>query len=640
MSDPIQKNKQKAQAPMTLKAVNDFVVKFANVNGSGSSSANHMFAKAVFRMGLPVSARNVFPSNIQGMPTWYEIRINEKGHLGRRGETVDIMLSVNPQSMPSDVKEIEPGGYFIYDNTKPIDLRLIRNDINYIGIPLTQMTNTEYSEPRLRQLFKNVIYVGALAALIDMDFEVLTKLVGDQFKTKEKLIQPNIHALEMGYKYAKQHFECPLGLRLEKRDLVGESIFVDGNTACGLGAIYGGATVVPWYPITPSTSVVEAFEKYASRLRLDPATGEKNFMVIQAEDELAAIGMVIGASWNGARAFTATSGPGVSLMNEFLGLAYFSETPAVLIDVQRAGPSTGMPTKTQQSDLMISAYASHGDTKHLLLFPANPKECFDLTALALDVAERVQTPVILLTDLDLGMNDWLSEPFEWSDDRKYDRGKVYSADDLDALTEAGERFGRYKDVDGDGIPYRTYPGTHPDKGAYFNRGTSRDEHAIYTESGAEYVKNMERLSTKFKTALNYLPEPKIDLATVDGKADAGSKVAVIHFGTTEPSMFEALEILANEGSHIDSLSLKCFPFHDSVKHFIDSHEQIFVVEQNRDAQMRTLLINELEIDPARLTSITHYDGTPINATAIAAGIRNRLTGAANNKVTPIRSAEK
>lgn len=615
----------------TLSALNNFVVKFANVNGSGSSSANHMFAKAVFRMGIPVSARNIFPSNIQGLPTWYEVRINEKGHLGRRGETVDIMLSVNAQSMPKDVQEVEAGGYFIYDNTKPLDLRLIRDDINYIGIPLTQMTNAEYSEPRLRQLFKNVIYVGALAALIDMDFEVLAQLVSDQFKSKEKLIQPNIHALEMGYRYAKNKFECPLGLRLEKRDLTGDKIFVDGNTACGLGAVYGGATVAAWYPITPSTSVAEAFEKYASRLRLDPASGDKNYMVIQAEDELAAMGMVIGAAWNGSRSFTATSGPGVSLMNEFLGLAYFAEVPAVLIDVQRAGPSTGMPTKTQQSDVLLAAYASHGDTKHLLLFPSSPKECFDQTAQALDLAERVQTPVILLTDLDLGMNDWMSDPFEWDDARTYDRGKVLTAEDLDAMTEAGERFGRYLDKDGDGITYRTLPGTHPDKGAYFTRGTSRDEYAVYTEDGDKYVENMERLERKFKTALKYMPEPVVS------ECDGGSKVGVIHYGTTEPSMREAIEMLAEEDRHLDDLRLRCFPFHDSVLEFIDSHDQIFVVEQNRDAQMRTLLVNELEIDPARLIAITHYDGTPINANKIAEAIRDQLVDA---DITPIRSAKK
>lgn len=605
-----------------LSALNDFVVKFANVNGSGSSSANHMFAKAVFRMGIPVSARNIFPSNIQGLPTWYEIRINEGGFLGRRGDTVDIMLSVNPQSMPADVREVAPGGYFIYDNSKPLDLRLIRDDINYVGIPLTQITNAEYTDPRQRQLFKNVVYVGALAALIDMDFSVLIDLVKDQFKTKEKLIQPNIHALELGGRYAKNNVECPLGLRLETRDLTKGKIFVDGNTGCGLGAVYGGATVAAWYPITPSTSVAEAYEKYASRLRIDPATGKKNYAVVQSEDELSAIGMVIGASWNGARSFTATSGPGVSLMNEFLGLAYFAEVPAVLVDVQRAGPSTGMPTKTQQSDVLISAYASHGDTKHVLLFPASPKECFDMTALALDAAERLQTPIILLTDLDLGMNDWLSEPFEWDDERSYDRGKVMTAEELDA----GKDFGRYLDVDGDGISYRTYPGTHPDKGAFFTRGTSRDEYAIYTESGEVYVKNMERLVKKFRTALNYIPEPEINLAK------GGSPAGVIHFGTTDPAMKESLHILGQESIHLDELRLKSFPFHDSVKEFIDSHDQIFVVEQNRDAQMRTLLMNELDVDPAKLVRVLHYDGTPINATKISDIIRSNLSGA---EITPL-----
>ena len=605
-----------------LSALNDFVVKFANVNGSGSSSANHMFAKAVFRMGIPVSARNIFPSNIQGLPTWYEIRINEDGFLGRRGDTVDIMLSVNPQSMPSDVREVVPGGYFIYDNTKPLDLRLIRDDINYIGIPLTEITNAEYTDPRQRQLFKNVVYVGALSALIDMDFSVLVDLVKDQFKAKEKLIQPNIHALELGCRYAKNNFECPLGLRLETRDLTKGKIFIDGNTGCGLGAVYGGATVAAWYPITPSTSVAEAYEKYASRLRIDPATGKKNFAVVQAEDELSAIGMVIGASWNGARSFTATSGPGVSLMNEFLGLAYFAEIPAVLIDVQRAGPSTGMPTKTQQSDILISAYASHGDTKHIVLFPASPKECFDMTALSLDAAERLQTPIIMLTDLDLGMNDWLSEPFEWDDERTYDRGKVMTEEELDA----GADFGRYLDVDGDGITYRTYPGTHAEKGAFFTRGTSRDEYAIYTESGEVYVQNMERLVKKFRTALNYIPEPEINLA------EGGSPAGVIHFGTTDPAMKESLHLMAQDGIHLDELRLKAFPFHDSVKEFVESHDQIFVVEQNRDAQMRTLLMNELDIDPAKLIRVLHYDGTPINATKISDIIRSNLSGA---EITPL-----
>ncbi len=443
-----------------LESVNDFVIKFANVNGTGSASANNLFAKALFRMGLPVSPKNIFPSNIQGLPTWYEVRVSEKGYLGRRGG-VDIVLSVNPQSMPQDIEEVLPGGYFIYDNTKPLDLRLIRNDVNIIGLPLTRICNEQYKDPRQRQLFKNVIYVGALAALLDMDFKVLTALVGDQFKGKEKLILPNIHALELGHQYAKDNFECPLGIRVQTADAVGDKVLMDGNTALGLGAIYGGATVAAWYPITPSTSVVDAFEKYAKRMRIDPGTGRRNYAIVQAEDELAAIGMVIGASWNGARAFTATSGPGVSLMSEFLGLAYFAEIPTVLYDVQRAGPSTGMPTRTQQSDILSSAYASHGDTKQVLLFPSTPKECFDFGALSFDLAERLQTPIILMTDLDLGMNDNMSEPLHWDDSRSYDRGKVLNAEQLDEM----ERFGRYLDVDGDGICYRTYPGTHPEKGS-------------------------------------------------------------------------------------------------------------------------------------------------------------------------------
>ena len=453
----------------TIQAVNDFVIKFANVNGTGSASANHLFAKALFRMGLPVCPKNIFPSNIQGLPTWYEVRVSEKGYLGRRGG-VDIMLSVNPQSMPQDIQELETGGYFIYDNTKPLDLRLIRNDVEILGLPLTRICNQEYSDPRQRQLFKNVIYVGALVALLDIDFAVITNLVGDQYKGKEKLVAPNIHALELGHQYARENFDCPLSIRVEARDLVGDSIMIDGNSAIGLGAIYGGATLAAWYPITPSTSVVEAFEKYCKRLRIDPGSGRKNYAIVQAEDELAAIGMVIGASWNGARAFTATSGPGLSLMSEILGLAYFAEIPTVLIDVQRAGPSTGMPTRTQQSDVLSAAYASHGDTKQVLLFPSKPRECFDMAADAFDLAERLQTPIILMSDLDLGMNDNMSEPLYWDDDREYDRGKVLSAEDLDSA----EEFGRYLDVDMDAICYRTYPGTHSTKGAFLTRGTSHE----------------------------------------------------------------------------------------------------------------------------------------------------------------------
>jgi 2-oxoglutarate ferredoxin oxidoreductase subunit alpha len=599
-----------------IEAVNDFVIKFANVNGTGSASANNMFAKAIFRMGIPMSAKNIFPSNIQGLPTWYVIRANEKGHIGRRGG-IDIMLSVNPQSMAKDIQEVLPGGYFLYDNTKPLDLRLIRDDITFIGIPLTEICRQEYTDNRQRQLFKNIIYVGALAALLDIEFEVLTGLVGDQFKGKEKLIAPNIHALELGFQYAKKNFDCPCTIRVERRDLVGDAILIDGNTACGLGAVYGGATVAGWYPITPSTSVVEAFEKYCKRLRIDPATGDKNYAIVQMEDELAAIGTVIGAGWNGARSFTATSGPGVSLMSEFLGLAYFAEIPSVLIDVQRAGPSTGMPTRTQQSDVLLCAYASHGDTKHMCLYPSTPKECFDMTAQSFDLADRFQTPIILVTDLELGMNDNMSEPLEWDDERKYDRGKVFSANDLDNMSE---RFGRYLDVDGDGIPYRTYPGTHPTKGSFFTRGTSRDEYAIYTESGDEYVKNMERLLHKWETAKSYLPEAKFT------KAKSDTKIGLVFYGTSEAAALEAADWLNEDGIAVDTCSIKAFPFTKAIDKFIEDHGLIFMIEQNRDGQMRTLLINEDDVSPQKLVSVLHYDGSPITATLINDQVRSYLEG--------------
>jgi 2-oxoglutarate ferredoxin oxidoreductase subunit alpha len=614
------------------QAVNDFVVKFANVNGTGSASANHMFAKAIFRMGIPVSPRNIFPSNIQGMPTWYEVRVSSKGYLGRRGG-VDLMLCVNPQSMERDVKEVEPGGYFVYDSTKPIDIRYVRDDIHYIGIPITDMCLREYSDARQRLLFKNVIYVGALAALLDIEFSVLKDLIADQFKGKEKLIAQNVHALELGHQYAVKNFDCPIGIRLERGGNIArhiletDHILMDGNTAAALGAVYGGATVAAWYPITPSTSVVDGFDKYCRRLRIDAGTGKKNYAIVQAEDELSAIGMVIGAAWNGARSFTATSGPGLSLMSEFLGLAYFAEIPAVLIDVQRAGPSTGMPTRTQQSDVLAAAYASHGDTKHVLLFPATPAECFSLTVKAFDLADRLQTPVIMLTDLDLGMNDWMSPPLVFDDKHTYDRGKVL---DSEALENLKERFGRYLDVDGDGIPYRTYPGAHPKKGAYTIRGTSRDEYAVYTEDGAAYVRNMDRLLKKFETAKQYVPEPKIKPAA------RATPYGALFFGTTASPAYEAVEMLAADGIAIDTLRLRAFPFSDAVEEFIASHETVFVIEQNRDGQMRRLLINEIDV-PAneKLVPVLNYDGLPITARQIAGVIRATIDGSDN--VTPITS---
>lgn len=604
--------------PAAVCAVNEFVIKFANVNGSGSASANTLFAKSIFRMGVPVTPRNIFPSNIQGLPTWYEVRISEKGYTARRAGGVDLMVSVNPQSMMDDVSEVRPGGYFFYDDTRPLDIRLLRRDINYIGIPLTEITNQNYRDARLRQLFKNVIYVGALSALLDMDLAVVEALIAEQFAGKQKLIEPNCNALRLGYETARQLDQCPLGLRVEKRQLNGDKILLSGNSACGLGALYAGATVAAWYPITPSTSVAEAFEKYASQLRVDADSGRKDYVVIQAEDELAAMGMVIGAGWNGARAFTATSGPGVSLMTEFLGLAYFAEVPAVLIDVQRAGPSTGMPTRTQQSDIFSTVYASHGDTRHVILLPADPAACFDLTAAAFDIAERLQTPVIVLTDLDIGMNDFMSEPLRWDDSRRYDRGKVLDAQALDEL----EKFGRYLDADGDAITPRTLPGTHPEKGAFFTRGTSRDEYATYTEKGDAYERNMQRLLRKWNGASAYLPEPIV--------SGAGAETGIIHYGTSAAAVHEAMDQLAAHGVAADSLQLQAVPFHQSVADFISTHKPVFVVEQNRDAQMRSVLINELQVNPADLIPVLHYDGSPLNADTVREQILKHLPTTASN----------
>ncbi|MFI5136468.1 MAG: 2-oxoacid:acceptor oxidoreductase subunit alpha [Sphingobacteriales bacterium] len=601
---------------MRESKVNNFVVRFANVNGTGSASANYLFAKAVFRMGVPVTPKNIFPSNIQGLPTWYEVRVSEKGYLGRR-EGVDFMVCMNPQSMPDDVKSVKSGGYFLYDSTKRLHPELIRDDVNYIGVPLMEICNREYTDPRQRQLFKNVMYIGALSTLLGIEFEVLQQLLDDQFQGKEKLVAPNVKALKLGAQYILDNYPYPLEMHLKRRNLIGDKIMIDGNAACGLGAVYGGATVVAWYPITPSTSVVEAFEKYAKKLRIDKETGKKNFAIVQAEDELAAIGMVIGANWNGARSFTATSGPGLSLMNEFLGLAYFAEIPTVLIDVQRTGPSTGMPTRTQQSDITLAAYASHGDTKHILLFPATPKECFDMTAGAFDLAELLQTPVIIMSDLDLGMNDHLTPAFEWDNKRKYNRGKVLNAQQLEEIPH----FGRYLDVDGDGIPYRTIPGTHPTKGSFFTRGTSRDEYAAYTEDGNVYARNMERLLKKWDTAKTKVPVPY--LYQKENKSPYG----LLFFGTSTYSAEEAIDIMAQESIALDAIRLKAFPFNKTVEDFINSHEKVFVIEQNRDAQMRSLLINELNANPQKLISVLNYDGLPITADTITTQISKNLAPA-------------
>jgi len=605
-----------------LESVNDFVIKFANVNGSGSASANELFARAILRMGVPVSPRNIFPSNIQGLPTWYEVRVNANGYQGRRGG-VDLMVAMNPQTWDADMKEIEAGGYVFYDSTKPLPKSRFRSDVNVIGMPLTEICNAIYSDPRQRQLFKNIIYVGALSALLEIDPVEIERLFSEQYRGKEALLQSNVKALRLGRDYALEHLTCPLGLRVERASGVGHKIFIDGNSAAALGAVYGGATVCAWYPITPSSSLAEGFIKHCQKYRVDPASGKNRFAVVQAEDELASIGMAIGAGWNGARAFTATSGPGISLMSEFIGLAYFAEIPVVIIDVQRGGPSTGMPTRTQQSDVLSCAYASHGDTKHVLLFPEDPTECFELVAKAFDLADRLQTPVFVMTDLDIGMNTRLCEPLQWDDARTYDRGKVMTYEEI----EAGRDFGRYLDIDGDGVPYRTYPGTHPKRGAYFTRGTTKDRYARYSEAGPDYVDNMQRLQRKFETAKTLLPKPLLY------PAERPARFGAIFYGSTSPAMQEALDVLAQRGIHVNALRVRGFPFHDEIADFVASHPWVFVVEQNRDAQLKTLLVNEAKVNPTRLLSVLHFDGTPITARFIADQIAEH---AAARMVVPLK----
>jgi 2-oxoglutarate ferredoxin oxidoreductase subunit alpha len=599
--------------PPPLSATNDFVVKFANVNGSGSASANELFARSILRMGVPVASRNIFPSNIQGLPTWYEVRVSGEGWLGRRGG-VDLMVAMNPQTWEQDLAEIEQGGYLLYDSTKPIPPSRFRKDLHLLPIPLTDICSTAYSDPRQRQLFKNIIYVGALVHLLGMDLEAVQWLIAEQFEGKKKLIAPNIQALGFGYDYARDRLADACALNVTRSDKVGDRIFINGNNAAGLGAVYGGATVCAWYPITPSTSLAEAFTKHCKRFRVDPETGKNKFAIVQAEDEIAAIGMVLGASWNGARAFTATSGPGISLMQEFFGLAYYAEIPAVVFDIQRGGPSTGMPTRTQQSDLMIAAYASHGDTKHVLLLPEDPHEAFEFASAAFDLAERLQTPIFVMSDLDIGMNDWLCQPLSWDKDRKYDRGKVLTAAEL----EAGKEFGRYLDVDGDAVPYRTLPGTHPTQGAYFTRGSSHDRYARYSEDGAVYVDMMQRLLRKFETAKSLVPRPVLR------KAKEKAKYGAINYGSTSAAMGEALAALERKGVHLDTLRIRAFPFADDVVEFINAHEQVFVVEQNRDAQLQKMMVNECSIDPARFISVLHFDGTPITARFITKAIGERM----------------
>jgi len=588
--------------------INDFVVKIATVNGTGSASANGLLMKALFRMGIPVTGKNMFPSNIQGLPTWYEIRASRDGYNARTGR-VDVMIAMNAQTYSKDLAEVSPGGFLVYDSTWPRDEQLAREGVTVLGIPLSKMVNEHFEGSRIRTLMKNIGYVGALCALMEIDRDIVRTLLEETFAAKPKLVEPNFEAVTLGYDYAREHFACPLPVRAEKMDGTAGKILIEGNAAAALGCLYAGATVGAWYPITPSTSLMDAFQGFCERYRKDPETGEHRFCIIQAEDELAAAGMVVGAGWAGARAFTPTSGPGISLMSEFIGFAYYTEIPAVLFDIQRVGPSTGMPTRTQQCDVMTAACASHGDTRHPVLFPCDPRECFELAVSAFDLAERLQTPVFVLSDLDIGMNDWMVDELQWDDAYRPDRGKVLTDADL---AEIGQ-FHRFRDFDGDGIPYRTLPGSHR-KGSYFVRGSGHNQYGGYTEDADEYQQVVDRLKLKWETARGLVP------AGLEQNAPACTDIGIIAFGSSHGATVEALDRLAADGIAVDYLRLRAFPFGEQVEAFISAHRTVFVLEQNRDAQMRTLLMMELDADPRKLVSILHYNGLPMPSDMIVDSI--------------------
>ena len=583
-----------------MASVNDVVIKIGTVNGTGSASANGLLMKSIFRMGIPVVGKNYFPSNIQGLPTWYEIRVTGDGYQARSNR-VDLMVAMNAQTYARDLAELAPGGWLVYDSTWPRSKLLDRDDVTVLGIPLSKMCNENFDGARARILMKNIAYVGAVAALLDIDLNTITTLLEETFASKPHLIDSNMKAIRLGYDHATENFVCPLPKKVEAMDRTKGHIIIDGNTAAGLGCMYAGATVGAWYPITPSTSLMDAFRSFCSQYRVDEETGKRTYCIIQAEDELAAIGMVLGASWNGARSFTPTSGPGISLMSEFLGYAYYAELPAVVFNVQRTGPSTGMPTRTQQADIMSCAYASHGDTKHVLLFPGDPAECFTMAQDAFDLSERLQTPVLVLSDLDIGMNDWMVPDFEYDDSRVPDRGKVLNAEDLENM----EKFYRYLDVDGDGIPYRTLPGQHP-KGSYFTRGSGHTKYGAYTEDSAEYQDVVDRLLVKWETARSIVPGPEIQYSKFN-------KAGMLSVGSSDGACKEALDLLAAQNIALNYCRAKAFPFSDSVREFIEQHDVIYVVEQNRDAQLRTLLILDCDADPKKLIPVLHYNGMSLNA---------------------------
>jgi 2-oxoglutarate ferredoxin oxidoreductase subunit alpha len=597
----------------TSGTVNDFAFKMGTVNGTGSASANSLLMQAIFRMGIPVTGKNIFPSNIQGLPTWYEIRVSKDGYTARPS-AVDLVVALNPATYAKDVATVRPGGYLLYDSTWPLDPDLVREGITILGIPFGGMCVEAFEKDRDRTLLRNIAYAGALAALLNIDMDIVGDMLTEKFGKKPRLLESNHKAIRLGYDYAMAHFTCPLPFHLEKMNATGDAILMDGNTACALGALYAGATVGAWYPITPATALMEAFKSFCEKYRIDPDTGKHNYAILQAEDELAAAGIVIGAGWAGARSFTNTSGPGISLMQEFIGLAYYTDIPAVFFDVQRCGPATGMPTRTQQADLMSLAYASHGDTKHLILFPANPHECFEMAVQSFDIAERFQTPVFVASDLDIGMNDWMVPSLTWDDNYRPDRGKVLDA----AALEQVQKFSRYLDVDGDGIAARTLPGVGG-KGAYFVRGSGHDKFAAYTEDSDAYQEVVDRLKRKFAHAATVMPKAIMH-------RQEGADIGLVSIGGCDAAVREAADMLRAQGILVDIMRIRSFPFGAEVKEFLLQHEHTFIIEQNRDAQLKSLLTIELSVAPDDLLSILDYGGMPLTAKVVVDGVTSRLSG--------------
>jgi 2-oxoglutarate/2-oxoacid ferredoxin oxidoreductase subunit alpha len=597
---------------------NDFALKLANVNGTGSASANGLLMQAIFRMGIPVSGKNLFPSNIQGLPTWYEIRVNKDGHTARAVD-YDLMVAMNVETYARDVAEVKSGGWVLHDSSWPLPRALRRPDVEFLGVPLAQLCNEAFSEPRERILMKNIAYAGVLVALLDIDMAIIDKLLLEKYGRKKALQDSNHKAIRLGYEYAVDNLSCPLPIRLSNMTAAGavdDKILIDGNTATALGCLYAGATVAAWYPITPATSVMDAFKTFCEKYRKDPQTGQRNYCILQAEDELAAVGMVIGASWNGARAFTSTAGPGISLMSELIGLAYYAEIPTVIVDVQRTGPSTGMPTRTQQGDILSCAYASHGDTKHILLFPANPNECFQFAVKSFDLAERFQTPVLMLSDLDIGMNDWVTPRLKWDDGYRPDRGPVLSAAQLEEMARAGDKFFRYSPADENHVAARTLPGVHA-KGAFFTRGSGHNKLGGYTEIPDEYQEVVDRLAKKHQAAAAFVPEPLV-------QQRPGASFGLVTIGGCDPAVREAVELLAADGLAGDYLRVRGFPFHASIEKFLAAHPVNFIIEQNRDGQLRTLLINETGVAKERLLPLLVYGGFPLSARHVVERVKAAL----------------